>query len=1199
VPALAAVRASLGLPAATGPVVQGQVIRSSYALGPVESAAETEARLVRNAARLAQIDALGGGFGGRIGGGGGSGGTGEGGIVGAGDGGTGGTRSRALSTFLTTTRYFASYAVLSESIRLIKEIRNETEAYSVAVNQLTIALDGNVGKAQELANGLANISAGYAQSPQVAFTGGVQFARAFKGENTPEGLATQGGIVAGQLNLLGDPKKLQENLTAVVGILTSFGLGAGSGGALLDAATQAAQRNGFASPEAILPGLAQIADLAHQSGFSAAESAGIVATITKYTGETSDAAAGELRRFLGRSGNAAFQNIFAEYGINTNQSLSGELQQLAPIFQRLSPQAKANVTSQLGGGRAGAAVVATIEGLPTITKDAANITPGIAESQAQLKLATFAGLIEQISGNFQQLAKDLGQSGLGADIGALLKAFNALLVVVDDVLNAFDQLPGALQQILLLAGGGALLARAAGSGSAGFFATAARRGIGVFGDASAANALAAAQARVTALQAEGAGAAAELAAAQAELDAAQAAGTGSMLRMVGSLGLLAAAAALAIGAIVLVGNAITANAKYDTVEEKIKADLLLPTRTAKERDIRDYALRADKAELQGIGDTLGGAVAGSVREGRTPRPGLRGGGAGKPRGGPRTSPEINATDAIDAALAADQKEGVDQAARTGDVSGAIRSAIQKGGSALTLVKALNKITESISGDLDLSALLNPNSNKATPAIGDLVKAAQNATKNEGSVGKRIKDYGALVDAVNGAIEKAQFEGADPTSIQNLSNLRDKVQSAYFTAMEKQLKAQEKAILSHGKTSGNYAKIRALVAQDVVIAATSGNSDAVAKLLEGADKATVAIVRAQIMRMIDAQIAAVKAADDALAKAQTLAALANDASAYAYANTGPVGQKDTSAAAKLARLKASEATLNTGSSLANLTGKNTGTSTSTDTAEQIAAAKAAAYAVRTGGGIAEATAGIQTAKANLDAAKKNTVAYYQALGAYFQAQQALKDALTAYQHNLHLLGIDQTNPVAVATLALNEARAKLARDRGKGKDVVAQDRLDVQNAQTALEAAKFSQRLSDAQTAERLGRISHAAYIQYLENEHRRLQAIAHRTRQQQDELDQIDGLLKDAQDSFAGQFNLGNIKLPTPYEVRRYITESAHAATVAAGRAGGNDAVPDHGARHQTSIHIDGTDVGMVIQVLSQYLGPGAVSRTGTTSKKV
>lgn len=267
----------------------------------------------------------------------------------------------------------------------------------------------------------------------------------------------------------------------------------------------------------------------------------------------------------------------------------------------------------------------------------------------------------------------------------------------------------------------------------------------------------------------------------------------------------------------------------------------------------------------------------------------------------------------------------------------------------------------------------------------------------------------------------------------------------------------------------------------------------------------------------------------------------------------------------------------------------------DTAAQIAAARASAEATRIGGGIAAARAAIQTAQANLAAAKEGTVEYYNALSALYSAQQQLTDAILANQDVLRQLSGDITDPVEQARDALAAARAKLASDQrsGKAPDVINADKLAVEQAQNAAEAAKFQQRLSDAQTADDLGQISHAAYIRYLNHEHDRLTAIKHRTRQQQDELNTIDKALQDAISQMSGQFNLGDIDVNgLVYQTRRFAAQ--HRADVdAAQRAAAGSILQN------IAINIDGADVGQIRRVLRDILGADAGARRTTANRKV
>lgn len=244
----------------------------------------------------------------------------------------------------------------------------------------------------------------------------------------------------------------------------------------------------------------------------------------------------------------------------------------------------------------------------------------------------------------------------------------------------------------------------------------------------------------------------------------------------------------------------------------------------------------------------------------------------------------------------------------------------------------------------------------------------------------------------------------------------------------------------------------------------------------------------------------------------------------------------------------------------------------------------------GAGIQEATAQIQIARLALRTYAKNSTEWYNALGQLRQAQVALSNALLEAANNRRLLAIDLTNPVAQAHAVTQAALAKLRADKklGAPKEVLNQDQIAIREAQASEERAKFDQRLADAQVNERLGRISHQAYIHYLQGEHDRLTAIAHKTRQQIDMLNEIDLLLLEASQQLQGQFNLGDIKLPTPYEVRRSIAQGTQAG------AGTQVATVQN-----VQIDISGGDIAVIKGVISQYLGPGSFSRAAVSPPKI
>jgi hypothetical protein len=111
-----------------------------------------------------------------------------------------------------------------------------------------------------------------------------------------------------------------------------------------------------------------------------------------------------------------------------------------------------------------------------------------------------------------------------------------------------------------------------------------------------------------------------------------------------------------------------------------------------------------------------------------------------------------------------------------------------------------------------------------------------------------------------------------------------------------------------------------------------------------------------------------------------------------------------------------------------------------------------------------------------------------------------------------------------------------------------------------------------------------------------LEAVKHRTYQQQQELDQIDRLMKEAADSMAGEWNFGDIKLPTPYEVQRRVQE-VYGNAVNGGATPRDQIIRPSYAQHEpargdTKVYIDGTDIGLVTKVIREYLGESATTTT-------
>lgn len=246
---------------------------------------------------------------------------------------------------------------------------------------------------------------------------------------------------------------------------------------------------------------------------------------------------------------------------------------------------------------------------------------------------------------------------------------------------------------------------------------------------------------------------------------------------------------------------------------------------------------------------------------------------------------------------------------------------------------------------------------------------------------------------------------------------------------------------------------------------------------------------------------------------------------------------------------------------------------------------------------KATDDLRLAQENVDAQKVGQKAYYDALRNLREKQYALGQAELAYADSVRRLKIDLTDPVQVAEADLQRAKAKLAKDVADKRkpDVIAADQLDVKSAETARESAAFSQRLSDLQTNEQLGRITHAQFMSGMQSEHNRLTArlaMMKQTdngyRQTLDELNQVDQAMKAASDAMSSQFNLGDITIPTPYQVRSQLAGEAAAAS-------GNSTQ----YLQTVNVQITTNDPAAMNAVLQRHLGPQAFQRASVGTAKV
>jgi hypothetical protein len=444
--------------------------------------------------------------------------------------------------------------------------------------------------------------------------------------------------------------------------------------------------------------------------------------------------------------------------------------------------------------------------------------------------------------------------------------------------------------------------------------------------------------------------------------------------------------------------------------------------------------------------------------------------------------------------------------------------------------------------------------------------------------------GQALASPNNAVSQARH-GLDVARA-NLAAIKDKHSSEYFSALQAVTTAEQTLASSLGD--------RTTAAANLAAAAAGGGqrAAAIAQLAAARVQQRLAAKNGGKAERDNAE-AAVLAGHTAMQQSHAQDAAAAASVRAARAGGGQMAQARealTSARARLHALRQERGTSEWNDAYAAYLQAQQGMR---DAVSSKIGARASATAARRGGGIADARAAIAGAAASLHAAARGTAEWYQALASYYQGQQSMRDAVLAYRNNLALLRGDSTDPVEQARDAMRAATRKLRQDRrrGAGKDVRAEDRVAEQDSRNALERAKFDQRFSDMQTNEDLGRISFAKYMDYLDHEHDRLTRIKHRTRQQQDELDQVDKAMKDALNSMDSQFNLGDINTRgLVYQVRRFKAEAgAQAPSAAAGNT-----------THQTvSISINGADTAKVKTIIDGYLRIGGGQRQTLTRRKV
>lgn len=1050
--------------------------------------------------------------------------------------------------------YGAAYTALFQFTQAIRAGVQGAIEFEQALVTLSFATGRTTQEVTPFANAAARQATNAGLDGQLGVTLASQAVGLLGLSGAPLAQQRAGGLqaaeIASQLARVSGAKDPSLVLTQLTGVAKAFG--EPDLAKIGDLATFIGRTSGTA-PGDLLGASAEIGGLAKNAGFSLAETLALISKLKISTAQTPNAVAGNLSQIFSRADQGELERGLREVGVNTfRTTLRDQLRQLSQL--PLTGEQENVLAGKFGRGRSGNAVLNALREFDGITETAqrAESSSGTLKKAFDALNETLGGRLAIFATSLKQLSVDIARSGLLDVFAGLLIAATPLVKVLDDVVLAFDALPRALRDTALAIG--ALLLVAGSARARAGIAGAATLLPGLFSGTG--SALAAGSA-VTAAR------------------GGRLAGSGARGRFLGPLGVLGGAFGL-----------------FDAASSASNDGLSLGgiLRGAGSGALLGGSVGALGLPLPVVGEittlvgVIGGAIVGGISTGLA---GLFG---NRQAGNDGLSiPDLIRQGRLPAIAGGNSA----QEAAASSVTGAGRSpfttdpddpgnpyytlGLKRDGKTPIAAKPRGGLT-----DLLLGPLGGGRDVGVTPTT-DLTNQLSGLSARQAA---RLK---AIADGLSANAKVFQDFGSEQTVAQAIAELsrQGRTGSTIGKAfLEAAAAAREAGLLTNSALTDFIAGVQAVAAAVGTDAATASGNPLSNPLAQ--------------RDLIDASIKQARAAG---ATSQDLAALnlvrrqvQDQLNAIDSQQQGAFGARDVSLLApddvagririQLGVLQRQRRDTRDPGAQAQIDAQiNDLVRQQLENSRAITTARRAAGVDPTSA-LAQARNNLRNAKDALAQATAGQPAYYQALRDLRAAQVALGNEELAQANRLRLLGIDRTNPVLVARAAVRAAEDRLRRDRarGAGADTIAQDRLDLGDARSQAEAAAFQQRFSDAQTAEQLGRTSHLAYISYLNNEHDRLTAIKNRTRQQQEQLNQVDQALKSASDQLRGQFNLGDITVPTPFEVRRSI-----AAQVA--RLPGAPQVASN-----VVVNISGGDLAQIRRTLSEYIGPAALGASSTVT---
>lgn len=1103
-------------------------------------------------------------------------------------------------------RYQAAYAsIFAITIGIGALVRAEAAGQDGMI-ELGRATGFTGSKLDDLGATLTRISTEGGQSFAAAIQTGTRAVLAFGAQGAQAALVARTSVQAAvQAQLLSGVQDVNVAQQQLIATTKGFDLAFDQQSRVLDAAALAARHYG-AGMDQILAGLPQVAEVSREAGLSLEETANLLSVSIARSTLSGQGVASLFNRFVGNfNERPETRQQLAGYGVDTTGTAGEVLLDLTKKWSGLSEAQQQATLTALGGHEVAKALLPILqEGQKLLDANTDSYQhAGYATQLYYDRLNNLAGLLRTLLGDVQEFGHELFRTGAFDIFGVALKTLHDMIEGIDAVLRLVNSLPGDTEKWLVQLGEVALIWRTIRKL---MVETAAVQQLSLFAGGGGTGRFGSVRAGFTEARTAGAGRFAASRAGLAGLLAGEAGGAAAAGAAVPPVlavtaGLIALTAAIGGTVEALHANSQAAHQSKDAFAQAAAAN------TAEEHRAAASALGDAAAERRHAARGYFGALF----HGRGFNPGLLGGG----RGGDEEAAaqaEQKIAQALENARRAQIAVGEFGGffTRTGDAGKDIINGLEAmraaGVPAVAMLDALNNALDAAGKPRGLASarfgteaqfsefILGSQGQDGKPGRGGLLdlfssQASQDDPRKIFGARARLADQIKLMQRF---LTQARQQGFFGPEVQALQQALATAEHQFVTDEVARLgRFQEVAVNKAG--TNDKAVLQANVRyteQKLKVAAKFGDEQAIVALIGQTSKEVIDVVRRNLqaeLRVAQASFAALGGAVAAARASATVLQAGLQAGQQALLGRELGVQPNDQAAAAQKAVRDSLA-----SALAQLQGglaqavPGGASESGADAAFQAALARAGLH--RPGYDLSAAAARLRQARLELNHAKAGTAEYYQAVQGLRDAQYDYANAVLEHQHQLRLGRIDITDPVAQAREDLRAAQAKLAADRAHGTGDITVDQNQVRENQARLEAAQFEKTFSAMQTADQLGRITHEAYLRYLQHEHERLVAIHHRTYQQQQELDQIDQAIKSAADAMQGQWNLGDIRIPTPYEARRYIQAVTQAQQY-----------QQTIITNTNTITISGADNAKVVALLTQLLGPQAIGTTTTATRKV